>query len=129
MAIRFTGLGRVRRSVVGAVAILAAVLASPGLAQPPSGDAGTLETIKRTLDEAEAATAREGLWPQALINLGRTVAAAREELRTRIADLEPRVTEAEARLKQLGPPPAKDAPAEGAAVAAERERLTAAFAD
>jgi potassium efflux system protein len=129
MAIRFTGLGRVRRSIVGAVAILAAVLASPGLAQPPSGDAGTLETIKRTLDEAEAATAREGLWPQALINLGRTVAAAREELRTRIADLEPRVTEAEARLKQLGPPPAKDAPAEGAAVAAERERLTAAFAE
>ena len=131
MAIRFAGLGRVRRSIVGAFAILATVLASPSLGQQPAqgGDPGALEAIKRTLDEAEAATAREGLWPQALIDLRRTVAAAREELQARIADLEPRVAEAEARLRQLGPPPARDAAPEAAAVAAERERLSAAFGE
>jgi potassium efflux system protein len=133
MAIRFAGLCRVRRSIVGAVAILAAMLAgpSPSLGQQPQQAAGSpgLESLKRTLDEAEAASAREGLWPQALIDLRRSVAAAREELQTRIADLEPRVAEADARLKQLGPPPARDAAPEGAAVAAERERLTAAFGE
>jgi potassium efflux system protein len=133
MAIRFAGLCRVRRSIVGAVAILAAMLAgpSPSLGQQPQQAAGSpgLESLKRTLDEAEAASAREGLWPQALIDLRRSVAAAREDLQTRIADLEPRVAEADARLKQLGPPPARDAAPEGAAVAAERERLTTAFGE
>jgi potassium-dependent mechanosensitive channel len=131
MAIRFAGLCRVRRSIVGAVAILAAMLASPSPAQQPQQAAGAagLEALKRTLDEAEAASAREGLWPQALIDLRRSVAAAREDLQTRIADLEPRVAEADARLKQLGPPPARDAAPEGAAVAAERERLTTAFGE
>jgi potassium-dependent mechanosensitive channel len=131
MPIRFAGLGGMRRSIVGAVAILAAALAAPSLGQQPQqgGDHGAIEAIKRTLDEAEAATAREGLWPQALTDLRRTVAAAREELRARIADLEPRVAEADARLRQLGPPPARDAPAEGAAVAAERERLTSALGE
>jgi small-conductance mechanosensitive channel len=131
MAIRFAGLGRVRRSIAGAVAILVAALAVPSLGQQPhqAADAAGLEAIKRTLDEAEAASAREGLWPQALIDLRRSVAAAREDLQSRIADLEPRVAEAAARLKQLGPPPARDAAPEAAAVAAERERLTLAFGE
>ncbi len=129
MAIRFAGLGRVRRSIVGALAILATVLASPSLGQQPAqgGDPGGLEAIKRTLDEAEAATARGGLWPQALIDLRRTVAAAREELRARIADLEPRVAEAEARLRQLGAPPAKDAPRKARRSRPSARRLDAAF--
>jgi potassium efflux system protein len=131
MAIRFAGLGRVRRSIAGALAILAALFADPSFGQrsQPVADPGALEAIKRTLDEAEAASGREGLRPQALIDLRQTVAAAREELQARIADLEPRVAEAEARLKQLGPAPARDAPPEGAAVAAERERLASAFGE
>ena len=50
MAIRFAGLGRVRRSIVGAFAILATVLASPSLGQQPAqgGDPGALEAIKST---------------------------------------------------------------------------------
>ena len=47
----------------------------------------------------------------------------------KIANLEPRLAQAEARLKQLGPPPGKDAPAEAPALAEERARLNKEFGE
>src|SRR6185312_2468265 len=50
-------------------------------------------------------------------------------LRKKIDWLEPRAKEAEDRLKELGPPPAKDAPAESAEIAGQRKELTDEFND
>src|SRR5262249_34266230 len=66
---------------------------------------------------------RDILSVQALFDLGQGINPIREELRSKIAELEPRHAQLEAQLKQLGPPPAPVAPPEDAAIAAERTRL------
>jgi small-conductance mechanosensitive channel len=83
-----------------------------------------LDPLKRALDEIQD-TLREGN-PSAetLSKLRQTTITTGEALAERITRLEPRVAEAQARLKQLGPAPAKDAPAEAPTVASEREQLT-----
>ena len=60
----------------------------------------------------------------ALTDLSQRLSPLRDQLRDKIADLEPRLADLDARLKGLGPAPAKDAPPEDAAIAAERARLT-----
>jgi len=48
----------------------------------------------------------------------------RDTLRDKLAELEPRLADLDARLKGLGATPAKDAPPEDAGIATERARLT-----
>ena len=59
-----------------------------------------------------------------LTELAQRISPLRDQMRDKLADLEPRLGDIDARLKGLGPPPARDAPAEDAAIAAERARLT-----
>jgi potassium efflux system protein len=109
-----------------AVALLCVACARPCSAQqrgdlPP--DSAKLETARLALDRLEASFRRETLSVQALFDLGQAINPIREELRGKIAELEPRRAQLEVQLKQLGPPPAQGAPPEDAALAAERARL------
>ena len=112
-------------------AVLLAALALCGLPvfaqQAPEPAASFLERVKTALDGIEAALGNQQIGAPALAELRGRIAAAREELRTRIEAWEPQMAEVSARLKQLGPPPADDAPAEEPAVAAERKQLAAGF--
>lgn len=85
-----------------------------------------IEPLRATITEIETAARRGGLSLRALADLTERLGPVRDDLRAKVADLEPRVGEIDARLKQLGPAPAKDAPPEDAAVAAERTRLAQA---
>jgi potassium-dependent mechanosensitive channel len=127
MGVRFAA-----RVALGALAILLAALvfAPAGRAQqpPPPDMSAALATAKLTLDEIEAAAARAGTRGQALVDLRTRVAAARDDLLAKAADIAAKRTAAEAQLKDLGPPPA-DGRAEPPATAAERARLTALMAD
>ena len=89
---------------------LPALLAGHARAEPAEGP--SLEEIKTTLDQVEEAVGRDDVTQEALVELRQKLNAATDTLRDKIDDLEPRVREAEERLKQLGPAPAKDAPPE-----------------
>jgi len=86
-----------------------------------------LEPIRQVLDRVETALKQDPLSVKAVAELGRTIAPARDEARAKVTELEPRVAEAQSRLKQLGEPPAKNAPPEAPAIAAERASLTKTF--
>jgi small-conductance mechanosensitive channel len=115
-----------------ASAVLGVALASPGLAQQPAAPPGplsTLESLKLSLDQLELTAGREDLSVSALVDLQRRVAPLGADLRDRRAQIEPQLARADRRLKELGPPPAKDAAPEQSAVAAEREQLTREFGE
>ena len=114
---------------LGAVISIAAVLVSSAVAQDAASDPSNLEAVRLLLDRIEVTLKREGLSAQTIYDLGQTLNPARDDLRARIAELEPQVAQADARLKQLGPPPAKDAPPENAALAEERVRLNKEFGE
>ncbi len=127
MSRRFACLHWVR--TLGAVISIAAVLVSSAVAQDAASDPSNLEAVRLLLDRIEVTLKREGLSAQTIYDLGQTLNPARDDLRARIAELEPQVAQADARLKQLGPPPAKDAPPENAALAEERVRLNKEFGE
>src|SRR3954454_12919689 len=89
-----------------ALAVLFA-LATGGFAQqaPLIG----IEPIRVALDQIEAAARRGGLSVRGLTDLSQRLGPLREELRDKASDLEPRLADLDARLKGLGPAPAKDA--------------------
>jgi potassium-dependent mechanosensitive channel len=122
---------RVQRLVfwrlTGALLVAVALLAGPARAEP--AEPPSLESIKTTLDEIEEAVGRDDVTQEALVELRQKLNTAADALRSKIDDLEPRVGEAEERLKQLGPPPAKDAPAETKEIADQREQLTKSFSE
>ena len=126
MPIRFAGFPTVRAAVIAIAALLALLFAAPATAQQPQAD---LEPFKRVIEEVEGWASREGLSASALAELRRRILGANEELRGKIAELEPRHGEAEARVKQLGAAPAKDAPPESPAVTAERDAMNLAFSE
>ena len=107
------------------LALVAVLVAAPGLAQQQPGSSllAALEPLKLSLDEIETTINRDGLGSEALIDLRSRIAPIREQLRQRIGVLEPGLTQVDMRLKELGPAPGKDAPAEDAAIAAEREQM------
>jgi potassium-dependent mechanosensitive channel len=107
--------------MLGLLAVVAAFV-STAAAQQQAPLVG-IDPIRAALDQVEAASRRGGLRTQALTDLSQRLSPLREQLRDKISDLEPRLSEIEARLKGLGPLPAKDAPAEDAAIATERTRL------
>ncbi len=125
MSCPWAGLRSLRALLALALASIAFTLAAA--AQPPADPAEQLDRIRLALDRVEAALKREGLPVQALYDLGQTLNPLRQELRGAIAGLEPRLAQVDAGLKQLGPAPAKDAPAESEAIATERIRLNAEF--
>src|SRR3954454_24179734 len=104
-----------------ALAVLLA-LATGALAQqaPLIG----IEPVRVALDQIEATVRRGSLGVRGLTDLSQRLGPLREDLRDKDAELEPRLADLDARLKGLGPAPAKDALAEDPAIAAERARLT-----
>ena len=111
--------------------------AATPLAQEPPSPVAALEQIKTELDQIEATlnadtptdtSAQMQAATEKLTELRGKIVALREKLRAGSTNSRPRVAELDARLKQLGPAPAKDAPPEEAAVAAEREEFSQNFA-
>jgi potassium-dependent mechanosensitive channel len=82
-----------------------------------------IDPIRATLDQTETQARRSTLGVNALTALAQRIAPLRDELRDKIADLEPRLTDVDARLKAVGAPPAPGT-TEDATIAAERTRLT-----
>lgn len=109
--------------------LLACFGASTPRAQSEAAEPASLESARATLDEVEAAIAREDITSDALAGLRQNLNAAIDTIRGKIGELEPKAGEIEERLKQLGPAPAKDAPPETPETASERENLTAEFAE
>jgi potassium efflux system protein len=100
----------------------ALVFASVALAQqaPLVG----IDPVRAALDQIETTAKRGWLGVRALSDLSQQLPPMRDTLRDKLAELEPRLADLDARLKGLGPAPAKDAPPEDATIAAERTRLT-----
>ncbi len=122
--------GRHRMRTIIALLLAACLFATSAPAETSAiGDSTDLETTRLLLDRVETSLKRDGLSVQTLYELGRTLVPARDELRAKVASLAPRLAQAEARLKQLGPPPAKDAPPEAPAIAEERARLNKDFSE
>ena len=122
--------GRVRAIATFALllGLLAPVVSANGQSDAPAAPA-SVETARLALDRLETTLKSEHLTTDELIDLAATGVPVRDALQKRIAELEPRVAQAEARLKQLGPVPAAGAPAEPEALAAQRAQLTKNFAD
>jgi small-conductance mechanosensitive channel len=114
------------------VLLASAGLASPAWAQPSqseSSQATALESIKTSVDEIEAVLGREDATAEALAQLREKLNGTTDALHAEIDELEPKAHEAEERLKQLGPAPAKDAPPESPEIAKDRAELTASFSE
>ena len=82
-----------------------------------------LEGARSALDAVDAALKVEGLRTDDLDELRNRVDPVRREVAQRVDDLSPRISDTKSRLAAIGPKPAADAPAEDAAVTADRERL------
>jgi len=108
----------------------AILLASVGFerkAWAEEGEEPSLEEIKKSLDEIEAAVDSEDITGETLAGFRDKLNSSTDILRKKIDWLEPRAKEAEDRLKELGPAPAKDAPPESAEIAGQRKELTEGF--
>jgi small-conductance mechanosensitive channel len=114
-------------SLTGAFLVASAVLDRGPWGQP--SETASIDSIKSSLDEIEAAIGRDDVTAEALSGARQSLNSAAEALRSKIDELEPRAREAEERLKQLGPEPAKDAPPESPEIANEREELTTTFSE
>src|SRR5262249_44299767 len=112
------------------IAVLAAAGAAPAArAWAEASETAWIDTIKDTLDEIEATIGRDDVTAEALAGTRQKLNAAMDTLRGKIDEIEPQARDAEERLKQLGPVPAKDVPPETPEIAAEREELTATFGE
>jgi potassium-dependent mechanosensitive channel len=110
-------------------ALLFATVGFERKAWAEAGEEPSLEELKKSLDEIEAAVDSEDITAETLAGFRDKLNSATDILRKKIDWLEPRAKEAEDRLKELGPAPAKDAPAESAEIAGQRKELTDEFND
>jgi len=110
-------------------ALLLATVGFERKAWAEAGEEPSLEELKKSLDEIEAAVDSEDITAETLAGFRDKLNSATDILRKKIDWLEPRAKEAEDRLKELGPAPAKDAPAESAEIAGQRKELTDEFND
>ena len=122
----FTAMRALARMLLFCLLAVAGVMPAGAAAGDPP-DVSRIEPLKLSLDQAEAALKREDIGSAELAELRRSVGTARDALQALVDALVPQVAEADARLKQLGPAPAKDAPPEAPALAEERDTLTKAF--
>ena len=120
-----------------AVAALVAVLAPAALrAQPvpsvpvpaaqaplPPTPLSTLEPLRLSVDQVEQTAGRENLSDAALQQARLSLEPLRGDLRAAIENLEHRLADVDARLKQLGDAPKEGAQPEEATIAVERARL------
>jgi potassium-dependent mechanosensitive channel len=131
MTIRHTWLAFCRQFVlcglIGACLLAGGAGTRHAWAEP--AEAGSLESIKSTLDEIEAALGREDVTADMLAGFRQSLNTATDAVRAKVDELEPRLRELEERLKQLGPAPAKDAPPESEEVTNERDELTATISE
>jgi len=110
-------------------ALLLAIVGFERKAWAEAGEEPSIEELKKSLDEIEAAVDSEDITAETLAGFRDKLNSATDILRKKIDWLEPRAKEAEDRLKELGPAPAKDAPAESAEIAGQRKELTDEFND
>jgi potassium efflux system protein len=120
-----------RIGVLLIVAAAAFMAGAPASAQQPAQPThlAALESLKLSLDQLELAINRDDLSVSALVDLWRQLVPVRDEIRARRADIEPQLAQIEARLKELGAAPAKDAPPEQPAIGAERDQLARQFSE
>jgi len=124
MPFRLFHAGRAAAVLVTLLGLCAAVaLAQTDQPQTTAELTAALKPLQSTLASLEV-TARYAGNDQELADLAPRLTPLRAELGQEIAALEPRLARIDARLKQLGAPPAPGAPPEDAALAAERKRLT-----
>src|SRR5262245_60842305 len=136
MPVRFVVSARAWMAVaalLGALAAPAVVFAAPApppvapveaAATPRIASQIAFDDLKRKLDGIALETHTERLSEDEFAALRRELQQVRDGVRAEIERLEPRLTEVEGRLNQLGPAPAAGAPPEDDAVAADRARLT-----
>src|SRR6476619_2735028 len=110
-------------------ALLLATVGFERKAWAEAGEEPSIEELKKSLDEIEAAVDSEDITAETLAGFRDKLNSAADILRKKIDWLEPRAKEAEDRLKELGPAPAKDAPAESPEIASQRKELTEQFND
>jgi potassium-dependent mechanosensitive channel len=131
MAIRRTwlaiGRGFALLILTSALLVAGAVPGRDAWAQP--AEAPSVESLKKSLDEIEQTLGGDDITADTLAGFRQTLNSAADALRAKIEELEPRAREAQERLEQLGPAPAKDAPAESQDIADQRRELTTEFSD
>ena len=110
-------------------ALIVAAVGFERKAWAEAGEEPSIEELKKSLDEIEAAVDSEDITAETLAGFRDKLNSATDILRKKIDWLEPRAKEAEDRLKELGPAPAKDAPAESTEIAGQRKELTDEFND
>ncbi|WP_425105598.1 DUF3772 domain-containing protein [Ancylobacter sp.] len=88
-----------------------------------------LEGQRAIVDGVEAALGRDGLRSIDLDDLRARLDPVRADLATGVATLDPLLANLNHRVKEIGPKPADDAPAESASITAERDALSARAAE
>lgn len=105
-------------------ATLALEATAPAAQTPlPPTPVSTLEPLRLSIDQIEQTVGREGLTDAALQQTRLSLEPLRGDLRAAIENLEARLADVDARLKQLGEAPKPGAQPEEATIAAERARL------
>lgn len=121
------------RLMLGAlVALVVLVGAGAGFAQIPPEQQQVQEKLegqRAIVDGVEAALGRDGLRSVDLDDLRARLDPVRADLATGVAALDPLLANLNHRVKEIGPKPADDAPAESASITAERDALSARAAE
>lgn len=121
-----------RLMLAALVALVVLVGAGAGFAQIPPEQQQVQEKLegqRAIVDGVEAALGRDGLRSSDLDDLRARLDPVRADLATGVATLDPLLTNLNHRVKEIGPKPADDAPAESASITAERDALSARAAE
>ncbi|MDQ0304465.1 DUF3772 domain-containing protein [Ancylobacter polymorphus] len=114
------------------VALVVLAGAGAGFAQIPPEQQQVQEKLegqRAIVDGVEAALGRDGLRSSDLDDLRARLDPVRADLTTGVAALDPLLANLNHRVKEIGPKPADDAPAESASITAERDALSARAAE
>jgi potassium-dependent mechanosensitive channel len=125
--------GPVRRAVLVAAALAFAgvtnapaqqpqVLLPPAQSPAPATPAAGLDAVKTAIDDIEQSLNINALSEDGLVELRRRLTPLRDQLRDRLALIDPRLKQIDQRVAQLGAPPDSSG-TEDAAITAERLRL------
>lgn len=121
-----------RLMLAALVALVVLVGAGTGFAQIPPEQQQVQEKLegqRAIVDGVEAALGRDGLRSIDLDDLRARLDPVRADLATGVAALDPLLANLNHRVKEIGPKPADDAPAESASITAERDALSARAAE